>query len=214
VKKLVLYSDQIPSVSDKIDKELVTLLGKSNPIIGYIPSSSNSPRKSAYFAECRSYYVRLGMNLSVYFGLDMDYDPGKLEELLACDAIHLSGGNTYYFLHWLRKREMLVRLRRYVEKGGVLIGVSAGAILMTPDISTSALCGDEPLEGETDLSALNLVDFAFVPHFGEIPSDLVALQTYSQVHQIVVYACRDSGGIIILDDNVKSIGDVTIIGNG
>jgi dipeptidase E len=214
MRKLVLYSDQIFPDTKKVDDELLDLLGKSNPTIGYIPSSSDSPRKSIYFEECRSYYNRLGMDLLLYFGLDTDYNPGKLEELLTCDAIHLSGGNTYYFLHWLRNRNMLIPLRRYVEKGGVLIGVSAGAILMTPDISTSTLCGDEPLEGETDFSALNLVDFAFVPHFGETASDLGAIQAYSQAHRIAVYVCRDGEGIIVEEDHVKCIGDVTIIRNG
>jgi dipeptidase E len=154
------------------------------------------------------------MTLPVYFELDEAYDPNRLDTLLACDAIHLTGGNTYYFLHWLRKRDMLVPLRQYVARGGVLIGVSAGAILMTPDVTTAALCGDEPLEGETDPAALHLVDFAFVPHFGEIPSDLAALQAYSQDHQAVVYACRDGEGIVVEDDQVKCIGDVTVVVNG
>jgi dipeptidase E len=109
---------------------------------------------------------------------------------------------------------MLAPLRQYAARGGVLIGVSAGAILMTPDIATAALCGDEPLEGETDLAALHLVDFAFVPHFGEIPCDLVALQAYSRSRQAVLYACRDGDGIVVEDDQVKCIGDVLVIVNG
>lgn len=206
MKKLVLYSDQIPSVADKIDKELVALLSKSNPTIGYIPSCADPQRK--YYDERRAYYSRLDMDLKVYFELDKEYHPNLLASLLSCDAIHLSGGNTYYFLHWLRKRKMLLPLRRYVKKGGVLIGVSAGSILMTPDISTSALCGDEPMERENDTAALNLVAFAFVPHFGSSTPDLVALKEYSREHQTLVYACRDSDGIVIIDDNVKCIGDV------
>jgi dipeptidase E len=212
MRRLVLYSDQILPETEKVDHELAALLGKSNPRIGYIPSSADPQRK--YYEERRVYYARLGMTLSSYFELDEAYDPNRLEALLACDAIHLTGGNTYYFLHWLRKRGMLAPLRQYVARGGVLIGVSAGAILMTPDIATAALCGDEPLDGETDLAALDLVDFAFVPHFGEIPSDLVVLQAYSRSCQVVVYACRDGDGIVVEDDQVKCIGDVTVIVNG
>ena len=96
MKKLVLYSDQIPSIADKIDKELVTILGKSNPIIGYIPSNSDPQRK--YYSERQAYYSRLGMDLTIYFELDKEYRSNLLESLLSCDAIHLSGGNTYYFL--------------------------------------------------------------------------------------------------------------------
>lgn len=206
MKKLVLYSDQIPSVADKIDKELVTILGKSNPIIGYIPSNADPQRK--YYNERQEYYSRLGMDLKVYFELDKEYHPNLLESLLSCDAIHLSGGNTYYFLRWLHKRKMLLPLRQYVKQGDVLIGVSAGSILMTPDISICPLYVDEPREVETDFSALNLVDFAFAPHFGERSPDLAALREYSREHRTVVYACRDSGGIVIIDDNVKCVGDV------
>ncbi|MFH0768156.1 MAG: Type 1 glutamine amidotransferase-like domain-containing protein [Chloroflexota bacterium] len=206
MKKLVLYSDQIPSVADKIDKELVTILGKSNPIIGYIPSNADPQRK--YYNERQAYYSRLGMDLKVYFELDKEYHSNLLESLLSCDAIHISGGNTYYFLYWLRKRKMLLPLRQYVKRGGVLIGVSAGSILMSPDISICPLYVNESMEVETDFSALNLVDFAFAPHFGERSPGLAALREYSREHRTVVYACRDSGGIVVIDDNVKCVGDV------
>ncbi len=206
MKKLVLYSDQIPPLADKIDNELTTLLGKTNPIIGFIPSSSDSERK--FYSERQAYYQRLGMDLNVYFELDNEYQPNLLNSLLSCDAIHLSGGNTYYFLHWLRRRNMMDTLVQYVAKGGVLIGVSAGSILMTPDISTSAFCRDETIEGETDFSGLKLVDFSFVPHFGDSPYNLDEIRKYSHDHKTVVYAVRDSGGIVVIENEVKCIGDV------
>ncbi|HEY40793.1 MAG TPA: type 1 glutamine amidotransferase-like domain-containing protein [Dehalococcoidia bacterium] len=206
MKKLVLYSDQIPSISEKIDNELVTMLGKTNPIIGYIPSCADPQRK--YYQERQAYYARLGMDLKVYFELDKEYHPELLEPLLSCDAIHLSGGNTYYFLHWLRRRNMMDTLVQYVAQGGVLIGVSAGSILMTPDITTSSLCGDEINEGETDFSGMGLVSFAFVPHFGDRPTSLEDVKKYSQDKQMIVYAARDSGGVIVTEDKVNCIGDV------
>ena len=212
MKKLVLYSDQIVPDAENVDRELAALLAKPNPSIGYIPCSSDPQRY--YYQVCQGYYARLGMTLSTYFELDQAYEPERLEALLACDAIHLSGGNTYYFLYWLRLRGMLAPLRRYVSRGGVLIGVSAGSILMTPDITTSSFCGDEPLPGQTGYGALNLVDFEFIPHFGQIRADLAAFQAHSLARQRVVYACCDGGGIIVEGDQVKCIGDVTMIVNG
>ncbi|UCD09325.1 MAG: Type 1 glutamine amidotransferase-like domain-containing protein, partial [Dehalococcoidales bacterium] len=146
--------------------------------------------------------------LDIYFELDREWKPDLLKSLLDCDAIHLTGGNTYYFLHWLRSRNMMDALIRYVDQGGVLIGVRAGSILMTPDISTAALCGDEVMEGETDFSGLGLVDFLFVPHFGVIPVNLDDLKKYSREKQTRVYAASDSGGIVVVDNNIKCIGDV------
>ena len=206
MKKLVLYSDQIPPLTNEIDTELKKLLNRPNPRIAFIPASSDPERN--YYTERKNFYSELGMEMDVYFELDKEWRPNLLGSLLDCDAIHLSGGNTYYFLHWLRRRNMMDILVRYVDRGGVLIGVSAGSILMTPDISTSALCGDEVMEGETDFSGLGLVDFSFVPHFGDIPVDLDDLKQYSRDKQIRVYAASDSGGIVVLENEVKCIDDI------
>ncbi len=206
MKKLVLYSDQIPPLTNRIDNELKTLFNKPNPRIGFIPSTSDPERK--YYEERKAFYNQLGIDLDVYFELDKEWKPDLLELLLDCDAIHLTGGNTYYFLHWLRRRNMMDTLVQYVAQGGLLIGVSAGSILMTPDISTSSFCGDEVIEGETDFSGLGLVDFSFVPHFGAIPISLDDLKKYSRDKQTVVYAARDSGGIVVIEDEVKCIGDL------
>ncbi len=211
MKKLVLYSDQIPPLADEVDKELIALLGKSSPIIGYIPSVADPPRK--YYKERQAYYSRMGMDLQVYFELDNEYQPNLLESLLSCDAIHLSGGNTYYFLYWLHKRKMIEPIRKYVEQGGVLVGVSAGSILMSPDISICPLYINEPIEFKTIYSSLNLVNFAFAPHYRteKFSTTISALQQYSLEHQIVVYACQDSGGIVVREENVTCIGDVVKI---
>lgn len=212
MKKLVLYSDQIPPLTNDIDTELKKLFDKANPRIGYIPSASDTERR--YFQERKSYYSRLGMDMNLYFELDKEWRQDLLESLLDCDAIHLSGGNTYYFLHWLRRRSMMDALVRYVDRGGVLIGVSAGSILMTPDISTSALCGDKVMEGETDFSGLGLVDFSFVPHFREIPADIDDLKQYSRDKRMRVYAASDSGGLVVIENEVNCIGDVIEIDEG
>ena len=88
MKKLALYSDQIPSISDAIDNELIALIGKPEPVIGYIPSNAAPQRK--YYQERQAYYSRMGMDLRVYFELDSEYHPEMLESLLSCDGIHLS----------------------------------------------------------------------------------------------------------------------------
>ena len=93
-----------------------------------------------------------------------------------------------------------------------MIGVSAGAILMTRDITTSSLCGDELIPGETNFSGLGLVDFAFVPHYGYGRFTLDDVKKYAKEKQGVVYAVRDTGAIIVNDNEVKCIGDVIKIG--
>jgi dipeptidase E len=210
MKKLVLYSDQIPELRNTADKELKKLFNKATPKIGFIPSASDPERR--YFNDRKAFYAEIGMDLAVYFELDIKWEPDKLKALLDCDAIHLSGGNTYYFLAWIRKRKMIPALVQYVAKGGVLIGVSAGSILMTPDISTSSLCGDELIPGETDFTGLGLVGFCFAPHFGTRDVTLGILKKYSRQKKTIIYAAKDTGAIIVQENEIKCIGDVIKVG--
>jgi len=202
-RKLVLYSDQLVPDTDAIDRRLLSLVGTRGRRVGYIPSQPDRERR--WFAPRVAYYARLGLAIEVYFGLEDDYAPGDLSRLLSCDAIHLAGGNTFRFLHWLRSRGMIHVLRDYVAGGGVLIGVSAGAILMTPNIGTAALCvGDDPYPGLDDLSGLSLVDFEFLPHFDGSPSATAELLAHSKTAAGRVYACRDGGGIVVDGDDIET----------
>jgi dipeptidase E len=209
---LVFYSDQILPRGEKIDQELLSMVAKPNPIFGFIPSADDEEYE--HFHDRQAYYHRYGVNLGVYFELENRYFPEILPTLLACDAIHLSGGNTFHFLYWLQKRNLLPALREYVQKGGILIGVSAGAILLTPNISVATLCGDQPTDPVMDLNALRLVDFSFVPHADKIAGGFSTLCNYSIEHHLPVFACRDGDGIVVRGDTLIRLGEVVQIENG
>ena len=211
-RKLALYSDQQIKQSSTMDERLLNLIGKQHPVIGYIPSTSDPERN--WFKKQQMYYESLGADLSIYFELETKYVPDKINDLLACDAIHLSGGSTYNFLYRLRRRNLIHLLRNYVEKGGVLIGVSAGAILMTPEISTTHICGEEPSHNLNDLSALNFVDFAFLPHINKIESIENKMIEYSIVQRRKIFGCSDGDGIIVDNGNVQFIGNLILAENG
>ncbi len=203
---LVLHSNQIVPQADKVEQAWLARLGRARPTLGYIPSTQDPGRR--FFQAQVEYYARHGLKVAVYLEPDPAYNPAQLPELLACQAIHLSGGPTFHFLRWLRQHGLLDVLRRYVADGGTLIGVSAGAILMTPTIDTGELCGDVPLPG--DRTALGLVDFAFVPHLESVPGGLAAVQHYARQHAQTVYACRDGDGVIVDGDGPHCVGDVGV----
>ncbi len=203
--KLVLYSDQEITENHIIDQRLLELIGKPNPTIGYI--SSHDPERF-YFKQKYDYYVSLGASLEPYFELDNSFDRESLAQLLRCDAVHLSGGNTFYFLYWLKERNMLPVLKDYVAKGGVLIGVSAGAIIMTRDISTATLCGDEEPSEPTDRSALGLVEFQFLPHFESSSGMVAAISQLQNSNSKTLYACPDGCGIVINGKDLEIFGQV------
>lgn len=197
--KLVFYSE-ILAGNPLLDRAVFDLIGKKSPKIGYIPSSSDKERK--YYNEIRDYYQRYGISELFYFDLDQEFDRGKIRELEECDAIHLSGGNTYRFLYHIRRRDFIPFLRNYAERGKVLIGVSAGGMIMTPTIVSTTLfegdLDDANDVGIKDFSALDLVRFEFFPHFGDAGKE-EKVKEYSKKTSNFIYACEDGTGIIVDD---------------
>lgn len=129
------------------------------------------------------------------------------------DALHLSGGNTFYFLSTIRKRNFINMIRSYVMNNGILIGVSAGSILMTNSIELAGFgdYADQNFVGITDLSSLGLVNFEFLPHWNGSTDGTELLRKYSKMKDTIIYACRDNDGIIVNNDKVKLMGQIEII---
>ena len=160
--RLALYSQQIPTKNPAMNARLLELIGVAKPNIGYISSSPDQDR--IYFSPMQSYYADLGAKLTAYTDAENAEDSSYLKTLFACDAIHLSGGNTFFFLAWLRRTGLDKKLIAYAANN-CLIGVSAGAILMTHSIETSLLCGDDDSLSDGDHAGFSLVPFNFLPHY-------------------------------------------------
>ena len=210
--RLVMYSDQVIPANRQVDPYLLALIGKTNPKIGYIPANSDPHR--IYYKDRQDYYAGIGADLSPYFEVDRHFHPENLADLLACDAIHLSGGNTFYFQKWLAARGMFAVLREYTANGGVLVGVSAGAILMTPEIDAGQVCGDQVVSGLDDWRGMGLVGFHFMPHLNRFSDPHGILREYSARKHTTVYGCPDGNGMVVQNGQVQTIGNIVIYTNG
>lgn len=210
---LVLHSDQVEG-KPEVEKAFLKLFNGKIPKMGYIPSQADDKDRTWFNKKCK-WYAQFGITDILYFDIDKEYDKEKEDELFSCDAIFLSGGDTYYFLNSLRKMGFLQKLRDYVKKGGVLTGVSAGVIIMTPNIEICTL-HDENKIGLKDFQSLGLVDFEFFPHLNHdeetYSSDLIE---YSKKNNDrLIYACKDGEGIIVKGSKLEFIGNILKIQNG
>ncbi len=142
-----------------------------------------------------------------------------IRRLDASDVIYLAGGNSFYFLLHLRKSGLLAPLRRFAERGGVLAGLSAGALLLTPTIDLAAYPAfdrDDNAVGmdESRLAALGLVGFDFFPHYRASARYREALRRYSRKSGRALYACRDGSGVVVEGDCFTAHGDVWLFDRG
>ena len=205
--KLVLYSGGDEKENRQLDKAFIDLLGKKNPVVTFIPSSSYLSEEE--FRLYVRHYSKYKISRFIHFPVDVPFDKIMFQEVMRSDAIHLGGGNTFYFLNSLRKAKLLPDLRKFVEKGGVLTGLSAGAIMMTENIEMAGYPDfdrDDNIVGLKNLNALGLLDFAFFPHFKNSTRYDVAFKKYSKIKNKVIYACPDGAGIVVNDGELRFIG--------
>ncbi len=206
--RLALYSDVDHPDNDAMHQRLLALIGMPRPRVGYVASSPDPDR--LYFGRTRDHYADLGASLEGY--VDEHADDAAFATLLGCDAIHLSGGETFEFLAWLQRRACLPALRTYARERGVLVGVSAGAILMTPDIRSAAWCGDREDAALADTRGLGLVPFSFLPHAGsphaDVPPPTAAMLAG---HPSPLYACPDGSGVIVVDNEIEVFGAPIVV---
>lgn len=205
--KLVFYSGGHDYENIALDEKLIGLVGHSNPRIAYIPSCSYLCDDD--FQDFIKQYERFGIHNIIFFPIDAPYTDVLKSEVFKSDIIHLSGGNTYYFLKHLRKSGMVKELKTFVKNGGILTGLSAGAIIMTKSIETAGFPSfdrDDNDENLRNLKAMNLVDFEFFPHYRNSKRYDQELLNYTKTIDIPMYACPDGSGIIVKKDELSFVG--------
>lgn len=213
--KLVLYGGGAGEDNYDLDAAAVRLAQKNYPQMTYIPSASFGGEVD--FKDFVRNFTSFEMTKFIYFPIDLPVDRTLADEAFKSDIIHLGGGNTYYFLYYLRKRKMMMRLREFVKEGGVLTGLSAGAILMSPSIKTASFPSfdrDENEEDMTNLKALDLIKFDFFPHYRNSSRYDRELIRYSKKSKIPLFACSDGAGLILEGDCFQSIGRTVLFSRG
>ena len=196
----------------KVGSRLADFVGKNKLTVGYISSCPDESRQ--FYQQAKRYYSQFQAVLLPYIDLEDGFSTTTIESIFQADAIHLSGGNTYRFLYWILRRGLSKRLIQYAHTGGVLIGVSAGSIIMTPNINISKLCDDRNDIGLKNCTGLNLVDFHYLPHAvrGQAPTKKVVSQSKQNGSSIIVVS--DEDWIVVDQAKYEIYGDPQLVVGG
>lgn len=214
-RRLVFYSGGQNKSNNILHERLANLKGKRARSLTYIPFSHENGE--FYFRRIKKRYSRFGIKKFRYFPVDADFLAKEMREALKSDVIYLAGGNTYYFLKHLRESGFLKRLEKFVARGGILAGLSAGAIIMTPHIK---LAGYPKHEGDVNevrlknLRSLGFVNFEFLPHYSGSAKTHQAMLSYSRRAKLPIIACPDGSGVVVDGDKIEFIGPMYIYYRG
>jgi len=124
------------------------------------------------------------------------------ENIIKADVVFLGGGNTFEFYESLQKKRVLSALKKFLKEGKLVIGLSAGGIVLTPSLLMACYPSqdaDEYNANLNDFKGFGLIPFEVCPHYknsNQMNKDLI---TYSALHDLPVFGVRD-GGYIALNE--------------
>lgn len=132
----------------------------------FIPTAGGAHATGPWIDRDRNWLISNGF---VFSELDLAVSSSTaevVEELSEADLIVVAGGNTYFLLHHMKRTNFLDVVR---DLDVVYAGVSAGAIVLCPDVSYIADLDDRALAPDLkDTRGGGIVDFRILPHIDDV----------------------------------------------
>lgn len=168
--------------------------------LAFIPTAANAE------AGNKDWFIAQLTNLQAhgYNWIDI-VDPSAPEldwkaRLAGVDVIFVSGGNTFYLLDQWRKTGFGNWLAKNLDNK-VYVGVSAGTIIATPNITVSTIePADKNISQLKDLTGMGWVDFEIEPHCEA--ERFAVIKNYAKNSAYTVYAIDDETAIQVIDREV------------
>jgi len=192
----------VPDITD----DFLKLLGrepKDSRLI-FVPTAADPEEDKWYVKKDKERLNELGFKIEE-INLQVENARSLDKEFTGADVVYVEGGNTFYLLDWVRKSGFDGEVKRFLENGGVYVGVSAGSMIAGPNIETAGWKhADNNFIGLKDLIAMGLVDFAISPHFDETVAEAVRAAAAKAGYPSV--ALTDVQAILVNGDDVRIVG--------
>ena len=120
------------------------------------------------------------------------------------DVLLVNGGDPLYLCYWMRQSGLAELLP---SLPAVWVGLSAGSMVMTPNIGQDFVGWTPPTGGD---ETLGLVDFAIFPHLDhpELPENTMAdAERWAAGMPVPSYAIDDETAIQVVDGTVEVVSE-------
>ena len=124
--------DEFREGCESMDETILAATGKSAPVTLIVPTAAASERPDLAARNGVRHFTSLGADAHPLMALDGKdaMDAGLASEIDSADLIYLTGGNPAHLLETLSDSALLGRITAALERGAVLAGSSAGAMVM------------------------------------------------------------------------------------
>ena len=133
--------------------------------VGFIPTASEPDDDRWYMEKDREDLKQMNYEL-VSINITQEPKSTILNKLNAIDALFVAGGNSFYLLQELQKKDLLKELANFAHNK-TYVGSSAGACIACPSIDYAEKLDDKSRAPHLhDCAAMNIVNFFILPHYG------------------------------------------------
>lgn len=175
-------------------------IADDNKEVCFIPTASDTEGYKDYIEEAKTVFEELDFSIRIIDVAKMD-KAAIINELQSCQCLYVSGGNTFYLLQELKRKDLAPYIKNKVLDGMLYIGESAGAIIASENIDYVQFMDDKTMAPDlTDYSALSLVDFCVVPHYEEFPFEQSAAKTIETYEDTLNLLSINNSEAIIVDN--------------
>ena len=161
-------------------------------------------QKNYHVPRCTKELESFGLSVDC---IDLDTCPAN--SLLSYDIVEFIGGNPYYLLNSL-KNFKCSQILKIIGKEKILIGWSAGAVVLGPSLKLLDLYTPElNFLGLTDLEGMKTTNIEVLPHYSKFINKFENFEEkcykYEKDHNTSVIRLNDGDGIFIDDGKIKII---------
>ena len=148
----------------EIDEEIVKMTGVEQPNFLFVGLASSYA--DSYYDVIKKVYKDLGCNPVYLKKNNLIHNPELVaEKFRQADIIYIGGGDTIKLMEKVEEYHLAPLFQEALERGCVLAGISAGAILLSKEGFSDSLI----LRGESDdytfVPGLAFIDISITPHY-------------------------------------------------
>lgn len=115
--------------------DFLKLLGKEpeSAKMVFIPAAANPELDRWYLNKDKLAIAQLGITAIDEVDLEKESRETLVQKISGADIVYVEGGNTFYLLKYVRESGFLQVIKKFLENGGVYVGVSAGSMIAGPN---------------------------------------------------------------------------------
>jgi cyanophycinase-like exopeptidase len=211
----LLGADEFLPAVASLDAELLAATGRLRPRVAILPTAS-APDGEEVFRRWAAmgveHFEALGAEVEAVLVRDRAEadDPASVQAVAEADVVYLSGGDPGHLLRTLAGSGVWAAAEAIHERGGVLVGCSAGAMVLCDRQALVRRPPHLPIRYEPALGVVPGI--AAFPHYDKIPEPLAALMILRAPRGTVVLGL-DEGTAAVGGDGgwmVRGRGRVTV----